>query len=85
MVDREAGGGIDVADGAGGGFDGGHEFHCDFAALGVVVCFPAVFEFVGADGADVFVEDPFVLAADFVGVFGTGGADDRAGFFYFPA
>ena len=55
VVDGEAGRRVDVADRVRVVTDAGHELEGNFAALGVVIRFPAVSNVAAADGARVFV------------------------------
>ena len=49
MVYGETGRRVDVAQGVRIGFDGGHELQGDFAALGIIIRFPSILDFVASD------------------------------------
>ena len=49
MVHGETGWRLDVAHGVTVGFDGGHELQSDFAALGIIIRFPSVLDFVASN------------------------------------
>lgn len=84
MIHGETGGRIDIADGVRVGSDGGHELQGDFAARGIVVCFPTVFHVIATNEARVFMQYTLALAAHFVRMLGTSRTDDLAILLYLP-